>query len=336
MSSQLTRDIHQIKVPIPNNELGFTNVYLLRGEDGYLMIDTGWNGDDSFNSLCSQLDELHVGFGDIKQIIVTHHHRDHYGLVRRIKERCSAAVSLHQDDMPMIVNEANGIENAHQALEEVQHWLHTNGVPEQDLPPANALLERLRTGFNFPHPDIQLHGDETISTGNFNLKVLHTPGHAPGHVCLFEESKGILFAGDHVLPIITPNISLHPRTPEANPLGDFIKSLNKVAELDAGLVLPAHQNTFSGLRKRVAELKQHHEVRNSEILKAMKDNPRTAYQISAEITWMPESGGVKWKNLAPWDRRLALAETLAHLEAMRLDGSVEMVPQNSLILYKQT
>ena len=100
-------------------------------------------------------------------------------------------------------------------------------------------------------PDVQLEGGETISTGVFNLKVLWTPGHSKGHVCLYEPANKLFFSGDHLLPTITPNIGLHPQS-SANPLQEFINSLRLIADMDINLILPGHEKPFTGAKERVA------------------------------------------------------------------------------------
>ena len=104
--------------------------------------------------------------------------------------------------------------------------------------------------------------------------------------------------------------------------------------MDVNLVLPAHEHTFTDLRKRVDEIIHHHELRNLEILEALGDEPKTAYQISTHITWMPEFGGIHFHNLMPPDKRMAVSETLAHLEAMRIDGRVNQVQHDDIIHYQ--
>jgi glyoxylase-like metal-dependent hydrolase (beta-lactamase superfamily II) len=183
-------------------------------------------------------------------------------------------------------------------------------------------------------PDVTFHDHETVSTGVFDLQVVWTPGHSPGHICLYQPTQKILFSGDHILPIITPNISLRPQS-SPNPLGEFIQSLRKVEQLDVKLVLPAHEQIFTDLPKRVEEIIDHHEHRSGEIMATMRTGPKTAYEISKEVTWMPELGGVPFMELALWDRRSAVSETLAHLESMRADGKLETVQKNSIIYYKR-
>jgi glyoxylase-like metal-dependent hydrolase (beta-lactamase superfamily II) len=327
--TEIISGIYQLKVPIPNNPLECTNVYLLQGNDGYLMIDTGWNSERAFESLKEQLAEIGINLGDISQIVVTHAHADHYGLVGRLKQHSKARVSLHYLEEKLLTFRFGDMNEFRLRTEQ---WFHSNGVPD-DTFPTSRITPTERRRFNNPvMPDSTLRGEETISTGIFNLEVLWTPGHSPGHICLYEKNQKILFSGDHVLPAITPNISLQPQS-EDNPLGDFLTALNALKRLDVSLVLPGHEHLFTNLQTRVDEIIRHHEQRNSEIVETLKSEPKTAYQISDGITWMPDFGGYSFMDLAPWERRMAVLETLAHLKAMETEGKVEKFSKNGIIYY---
>ena len=328
--TEITPGIYQLQIPIPNNPLEYTNIYLVQGNDGYLLIDAGWNSEEAFQSLEKQLAEIGIDLKDISQIVATHAHGDHYGLVGRLKQHSQAKISLHYLEENLLTSRYTNLE---ETLSQTEQWFHSNGAPASELPtPRPAFVGRRR--FTSPTlPDITLRGGETISAGAFNLQVLWTPGHSPGHICLYEPSQKILFAGDHVLPVITPNISLQPQS-EDNPLGDFLNSLNTVRQLDVNLVLPAHENLFTNLHTRIEEITWHHQQRNFEILESLKNESKAAYQISAEITWMPALGGVRFQDLTPWDRRMAVLETLAHLKAMTIDGKVDKFSRNSIIYYR--
>jgi len=324
--------IHQLKIPIPNNPLEYTNIYLVQGDGENLLIDTGWNGEEAFRSLKKQLAEISIDPKDISQIVVTHAHGDHYGLAGRLKEVSRARISLHYLDKNFLLPRYQNIDDF---LRETEQWFRSNGVPDGELSTYWTAFAGMRQSGTPTLPDTTLRGGETISSGNFNLQVLWTPGHSPGHICLYEPEQKILFTGDHVLPVITPNVSLQPQF-DPNPLGDFLNSLNLVKHLDVDLVLPAHEHVFTDLATRVEEIIEHHKYRNLEILEAIKAEPMTAYQISALITWMPEFGGVKFKDLATWDRRMAVSETLAHLEAMTGDGTIARFRQNDTVCYRRT
>lgn len=328
--TEIIPGIYQLRVPIPNNPLGYTNTYLVQGDNECLLIDAGWNSEEAFQSLEKQLAEIGIKFKDISQIIVTHAHPDHYGLVGRLKQLSPAKITLHYLEKDLIHSRYI---NTDETLRQTEEWFHSNGVPVDQLPTSRISPIGMRRSAAPPSPDITLRGGETISIGVFNLQVVWTPGHSPGHICLYEPGQKILFAGDHILPVITPNISLQPQS-TTNPLGDFLNSLNTVKELEVNHVLPAHEHLFTDLPTRVEEIIHHHEQRNSEILEAIKAEPQTAYQISHKITWMPETGGVRFQDLAPWDKRMAMSEILAHLEALRVNGRVEKSTRDSVIYYQ--
>ncbi len=322
--------ICQLPLPIPDNPLGYTNTYLIQGDDEALLIDAGWNGEEALRSLREQVTEIGISFQDISQIIITHAHIDHYGLAGRLRQLSRAKIALHYLEKELI--DARNMDMG-QLLQQMRQWLLINGVPSGELIELQRVpLNRVRLAGHVL-PDVVLRGSETVSVGIFRFQIIWTPGHSPGHICLYEPTQKILFSGDHILPVITPNISLQPQS-NSNPLGNFLESLDKVKQLDVNLVLPAHEQIFTSLKARVEEIIQHHQRRNAEILETLKAKPKTAYQISAAITWMPELGGVRFRDLASWDKRMAVSEALAHLEAMRVDGRVDKFLQDDIIYYR--
>jgi len=321
--------IYQIPLPFPGSNPNYVNIYLVQGDIGHLLIDTGWNTEKASESLKKQLAEINISFEDISQIVVTHIHPDHYGLGGRLKHLSHAKISLHYLEKRLINTryvKMGGL------LDQIEHWLRINGVNTEELPQLQtASLGVVK--FVVPAlPDSTLRGGETISTGLFTFEVIWTPGHSPGHISLYEPVRKILISGDHILPTITPNIGLHPQSSD-NPLGDYLSSLKSIKQLKVNLTLPGHEHPFTGLQSRIDELIQHHEERNSEILQVIKDKPKTAYQVSTEINWMPDVSSVGWQNLAPLDKRLAILETIAHLESMRADGKVNKFQKDSTIHY---
>ncbi len=326
--------IYQLKIPLPSKEilLGYVNVYLAQGNNGYLLVDTGWDTEEAFNSLKKQLAEIGINFKDIAQIVATHIHPDHCGLTGKLKQLSPAKIALHYLEKDFI--ESRYI-NMDELLSQIAEWLHTNGVPNEELIKLQTASLGMAKFVTPALPDVTLYGGEIISTGVFNFRVLWTPGHSPGHISLYEPTRKVLISGDYILPKITPNIGLHPQS-GTNPLGDYIKSLNTTKKLDVNLILPGHENPFTGLQSRIEELIKHHQKRNSEILETLKATAKTAYQISTEITWGSNINGVGWDNLAPWDKRLAILETIAHLEAMRFAGKVEKFLKDSIIYYQPT
>ena len=329
--TEVTPGIHWLKLPITIRDTSLThvNAYLVQGDDGYLLVDAGWNTSEAFDSLQKQLAEIGAEIKDISQIVVTHIHPDHYGLVGRLKQLSNAKFALHDVEKGFI---ASRYINTDKLLEQTARWLNINGVPPDELTHIRDATVGLEQFVAPAYPDVTLHGDETISTGMFTFQVLWTPGHSAGHICLYEPEKKVLISGDHVLPKITPNISRHPQSTE-NPLGRYLNSLKDLKKLDVALVLPGHESPFVGLKPRIDELIQHHEQRNLEILATTKGEPKTAYQIVKELTW---GGGTGWQDMPFFHKRLAIFETLAHLELMTINGQTGKLSRDSIIYYRQT
>jgi glyoxylase-like metal-dependent hydrolase (beta-lactamase superfamily II) len=218
-------------------------------------------------------------------------------------------------------------------LQQLEHWLNINGVPADELPMLQTISVGMARFVTPTMPDIVLHGGETLSTGLFNLKVLWTPGHSPGHVSLYEPEHGILISGDYILPTITPNIGLHPQSGN-NPLDAYLKSLKMLRKSKFSYALPGHESPFTNVEQRIDEIIQHHRQRNSEILATIKTEPKTAYQIATETLWKPDTNPVGWQDLPLMDKRRAMMETLSHLELMRSGGKVNKIPQDSVAYYQ--
>ncbi len=328
-STEVYPGIHQLKVPIPDNPLGFLNAYLVQGTDGWLLVDTGWNTEDAFASLEGQLKGLGVGFGDIAHIVVTHLHPDHYGLAGRLKEVSPAQLYLHRRDAEYIRTRYVDFQGL---LGQMAVHLREHGVPEDILPDLQMASMPVLPFVAYAEPDVRLEGGETISTGLFDLEVIWTPGHSPGHICLYERRTQILFAGDHVLPGITPNVSKNVQSGD-NPLEDYISSLKNVGGLEAALVLPAHEKVYQGLQRRVEQILRHHQERNKAILSILGDGTLTACDVSRQIPW--NVPGRTWEKLGPLDKRVAVTETLAHLEWLRMEGQVAVSRENGVHLYSR-
>lgn len=322
--------IFQLRIPIPNNPLGYTNVYLLRTDGSYTMIDAGFNSPEALEAMQSQLAELGVDPKGISQIVITHAHGDHIGLAGKLRELSGAKLALHRLEKPQVPPTGRDRE---EFVRQSEEWMRTNGIPSETPPPGRSMREMVRRFSAPPSPDEILDDNEIIGSDGFTLRVVWTPGHSPGHICLYDASRKVLFSADHVLPVTTPNISLRPGT-GGNPLGDYLSSLEKVRDLDADTVLPAHEQVFTDLQGRVDSIIDHHRHRNEEIVATLKSGPKTAYQVSEEITWMPESGGVRFHNLGHWDRRMASLETLAHLEALKTRGTLDRFGKDSIIYYQ--
>ncbi len=300
----------RLRLPIPFEE-GHVNCFLLPAEDGAVdMIDCGMNADPSLELVREAVRELGGPSGRIRHLVVTHIHPDHYGAAGQLTEEWKAQLFLHRLEVPLVHPRYLEIE---QLVEEVGHHLRLHGVPEAE---AEFLKNASRTFRQYVRPglpSLQLDGSEILELGQRRLRVEWTPGHSPGHVCLWDLKAGLLFAGDQLLPNATPNIGLHPQsTPD--PLDDYLAGLRRLVRLRPRLVLPAHGDPFAEAAARVGVMAQHHRRRKHQILRALGNDELSAWEVAIAI-W-----GVR-DNL--WEMRMALQEGLAHLQSLSLEGRVE-------------
>jgi glyoxylase-like metal-dependent hydrolase (beta-lactamase superfamily II) len=256
--------------------------------------------------------------GDVRHLIITHIHPDHYGLAGRIREMARADLRFHRLERLFIESRYYATEGL---VDEMMEWLRQNGAPQQEL----DLLSRGSTGIlnrvQVAYPDQTLDGGEEVPCGKFSFRVLWTPGHSAGHICLYDAGHKVLLSGDHVLPRITPSVGLHSRA-AGNPLADYLDSLRLVGQLEAELVLPGHGEPFRGLPERTAELIAHHEQRLAEMLALLRpgaEQARTGYDLAAGMRW---GRWRSWEDLPGFQRRLAVTETLAHLELLHARGQL--------------
>ena len=165
--------------------------------------------------------------------------------------------------------------------------------------------------------------------------MLWTPGHSPGHICLYEPNLKVLISGDHILPEITTIISLHVQS-GPNPLRDYINSLHLIQNLEVELVLPGHEHIFRNMQQRIKQILLHHQERNNAIVNTIRSNEKSAYQISSLIPWGSGVLQLTWSEMAPLDKRMALTETLAHLEFLCKEEKVERIARDGIVLYHAT
>ena len=321
--------VHQIKIPFPQGISGCTNVYIVEGSEGNILIDTGWDTSEALSALIGGLKEERLQVRDIKKIVITHIHPDHYGLASKVKQLCGVPVAMHKIEAGLINPRYVDFE---ELLEEMEEEFGNSGVPQAELPELKDASLWINQFVSPDSPERMLDDGDVISNGSFEFEVLWTPGHSPGHICLYEPRKRLLFSGDHVLFDTTPHVGFHPQSGD-NPLGDYVSSLKMMERLKVNFVFPGHGPVFNSLKLRVAEILRHHGQRERAIVRSISDGLKTAYQIAEEIPWKGDIGGVAFKDLAPWDRRLAMMETVAHLRLLTSEGEVGKIDQDGVSLY---
>ena len=326
---QVLNGVHQIKSPGPGDASLYTNVYIIEGSNGHILVDSGWDSQESLWALQEGIKTANLKLRDIKKIVITHIHPDHYGLSTKIKQICGAEVAIHRMDAGFILSR---YKNFSDLIKKTEELLRQNGVPENELPQlkeASLWMNKLVTP---DPPEVMLEDGDTISNDSFEFEVLWTPGHSPGHICLYEQNRRFILTGDHVLYDTLPHVGFNPQSGD-NPLGDYVSSLKKLERLNVHFILPGHGPVFNALGLRIEKILQHHEDRKRAIMQSLRNGLKTAYEIAQQIPWMVEEGGIAFQNLAVWDRRMAVTETIAHLKLLIKEDRVGNVDMNGASLY---
>jgi len=299
--------------PRSSRGLAYILPYFLSSRGDNLLVDCGWNTDESMRALAAQLREAGASLMELRRLVITHTHPDHCGLAGRIKGQSGCELAVHELDLGRIESQCASDEHIAAIFD---RWCDSCGVPHEDRT-ALAYEELPRSLFATPFDiDMCLKGGEVLQVGEFDLEIVWTPGHTPGHVCLFERTRGILFTGDHVLPWITPNVSLDPYQ-RPNPLQDFLESLKKLRSLPVKRMLPAHEWDTADFSERVSQLLDHHEARLHEISQILSSIVGgTALDVARQVRWTTGS----YARFTQWMQRAALGEALAHLIFLASQG----------------
>jgi glyoxylase-like metal-dependent hydrolase (beta-lactamase superfamily II) len=312
--------IWRLTLPLPFTAPRAVNTYIFEGVDGLTMVDCGVDTDDGYDHLVRGLDHIGATTRDIHRLIGSHLHVDHMALAKRLVEETGAEWVMHETT-PGEVRWYNNWEARGQRLADI---VASNGAP------ADA-VERYKRGF--PQPDWYStaidpthpvrDGDRIPLEDDRHLDVLFTPGHQPNHITLFDERSGLLFSGDHVLPGISPFVPYDGG--EVDHLGDYLSSIERIELLNPGVVLPGHGPTIERGRTRARQISLHHERRLGAITQELKWGPKTAWEVM---------GAVFRPNLSHLEQRLAIQETLAHLEYLNRRGTVERITEDGTFWYR--
>jgi glyoxylase-like metal-dependent hydrolase (beta-lactamase superfamily II) len=304
--SEVAAGVHELRLPIPFED-GHVNVFLLRQEESVDLIDCGMNAPESLELLREAMAEVAGPRARLRHLLVTHIHPDHYGAAGVLTQEWGAELYLHRLEIPLVHPRYLALDAL---VDEVHRYLLANGMPPADAEVMQNASRSFAKSVTTAPAAISLDGAETLELGGRRLRVEWTPGHSPGHVCLYDPDDRLLFGGDELLPEDTPNIGLHPQS-TPNPLRDFLESLRRLAGLEPRLVLPAHGRPFTTAQERVEELIGFHERRKDKILQLMGEATVSGWDIAL---------GLWGRREHIWETRLALAEALAHLQALAEEG----------------
>jgi len=305
--TEVATGVFELRLPIPFED-GLVNVFLFPSGAETDLLDCGMNTEESVDLIHAAVRQ--VGAKRIRRLVVTHIHPDHYGAAGIFAGEGLADLYLHRLEVPLVYPRYIELEHL---VAEVRNYLLVNGLPPDEAEVLSNSQRALSEIVKPAVPAVQLDGAEMLELGGRRLRVEWTPGHSPGHICLYDEGDKILFAGDHVLPELSPNIGLHPQsTPD--PLHEYLDGLRRVAGYQPRLILPAHGRPFTDAPTRVAALVAHHKKRMDQIEAIVSRGERTAWEVALEL-WGPRDN--------MYEKRLALQEGLAHLQALAVEGRLK-------------
>jgi glyoxylase-like metal-dependent hydrolase (beta-lactamase superfamily II) len=294
---ELPFGIRRITTPLPTRP-GHVHSYLLPGEDGLTLVDTGIGLPNALEVWAESLDGAEVA-----RIFVTHFHPDHVGAAADVAELTRAPV--HQGTLDYAQCELVWGNPAWP--ERIGDWFDTHGVPHD-------ITHELTASANVYRPFIRFQRDPLLVDDGDRLdgwELVAAPGHADGQLCLLKD--GVLVSADHLLGRISPTVGLWPAS-RPDPLGDYLTSLERTIELEPTLALPGHGEPVRDPVGRARELIAHHRERLDVAEAALTDRPRTGYELSFDLFGA---------DLKPAARRFAVAETLSHLERLVLEDRAE-------------
>jgi len=313
-------DLYRITLPMPFR-LRHVHAYALLHDGRVALFDTGMNIPETYRVLDEALATLGKTTKDIDCVFLTHFHADHCGTAGRLQEISGAAVYLSQsDEMRLQYN------NRHEELvERARNFFLPQGLPQKAMDNLVKLMAVFRKATVPFRVDRRLAPGDRFTLGGRTLEVIAAPGHTAGQMCFYFPDEGILLAGDHILPDITPNLSPDIFRLEYRPLKSFLESLGALRDLPVRMVWPAHGDPYPDLARRVDEIRRHHAERTQLIAEALKGKEKTAFEVS---------GVIFGEDLPEFDQFLALNETYVHIVELLDQGAVRAAERGGLVRYR--
>ena len=306
---ELAAGIRRVTLPLPTRP-GHVHAYLLPGDEGWTLVDTGIGTADAKDTWATELEQAG---GRVATVFVTHFHPDHIGADADLHELTGAPVVQGALDYA----QCELVWGNPAWAERLVDWFRLHGAPDD-------VTEELVGQSSVYRPFIRYQRDPVLVEAGEHVdgwELIAAPGHADGQLCLLRD--GVLIAADHLLGRITPTVGLWPAS-RRDPLGDYLGALDRTIELDPEIALPGHGEPIADPAGRARELKEHHRVRLEEAVTALTDEPQTGYQLSFSLFG---------RELQAAGRRFAIAETLSHYERLVHAGAAGRSEVDGAVTY---
>lgn len=323
--------IHKLEVPLPKTPLKATNAYFIKGDDRDLLIDTAFNHQLSRDAIDEAIHSLGIDMSRT-DLFITHLHSDHAGLSQHLAVPGTRILMSAPDGHTVgqgrdadfwqsfiAFYHFTGLYAGGHVTEVSQHPGYAYSPPPAPPAPAPGCITFVDDGFS-------------LRVGRYIFSAILTPGHTRGHLCLYEPEQRMLFAGDHILGKITPNITQmsfdHPA------LGEYLHSLDAVSRLDVDIVHPGHRHSLDDCRGRIEELKRHHRHRLSEVMEIVGEGCLNTVDVARKMRW--SLSYENWDEYPPAQKLFSAGEALAHLYHLELAGKlIREKDDNEIILFRK-
>ena len=301
--------IRRVTLQLPTRP-GHVHAYLLPGEDGWTLVDTGVGLPDAKETWAAELEQAG---GRVASVFVTHFHPDHIGAAADLHELTGAPVYQGALDYA----QCELVWGNPAWSERIRDWFRLHGVPDDVTAELVGQSSVYRPFIRYQRDPILVEPGESVD----GWTAVAAPGHADGQLCLLKD--GVLIAADHLLNRITPTVGLWPAS-RADPLGDYLAALERTIELAPRIALPGHGDPIEDPAGRARELQEHHRLRLEETIAALGPEPKTGYQLSFDLFG---------EHLQSAGRRFAVAETLSHAERLVHAGAARRHESDGALTY---
>jgi glyoxylase-like metal-dependent hydrolase (beta-lactamase superfamily II) len=315
--------VYRIPLPLPMDGLKAVNVYAITDPGGVDLIDAGIALVPARERLTAALRQIGYELGDVRNFFVTHIHIDHYSLAVELRRTFPSLISLGEGERENLIATRelmNGNGNGNGNRERLFGFDSLRRLGAAELEASLAAADRNPpASVEWEDPDRWLADGTDLDLRTRTLRAVHTPGHTRGHLVFHDAAAQLMFAGDHVLPLITPSIGFEAAGSRMA-LGDYLSSLGRTLALPDARLLPAHGPVTASTHDRVNELLAHHETRLAETFSAVQAGHATPYEAAKAIKWTRRQS--PFGELDLFSQILAINETAAHLEVLTVRGQL--------------
>lgn len=303
-------DIKRIVLPTPF-PVGPVNSYLIGGDEPTL-VDVGPRTEEGYRTLVGGLAKHGYRVKDIKRLIITHAHPDHCGLAGRLVEESGARVYTHESNVSMLTDYCGEWERRTKYLLE---FYQRTGVPAETTSAMQAGRELLVQLADDMPVDRALRDGDNLTLGDHTWRVLHTPGHSAGCICLYQPEMKKLISGDHLLKDISSNPVVEPPSDgekRMHSLSQYLRSLARIERLELDIIYPGHGELIGDHRDLIRRRCEFHQRRKEALYRAVRRGAPTVYELASEM----------FPGLPPFETALAIFEVIGHLDLLEDDGLI--------------